>query len=196
MRRCDAIANYPHLDFENIKELIAQKNPHTDINSQITPYNGDKEWEERCKELWWGREYTGEQEEKCKPVLKLKEILLNIGGCETCLPAIEEDLENIIQYGQVWDNVTRKMMKARPSQCHSNSAELWYNNREKYKQGHAVIICTGYALSEDGMWRQHSWLVHAKPRANVIVETTVPRVAYFGFGLTYDMAEEFEAESF
>jgi hypothetical protein len=39
-------------------------------------------------------------------------------------------------------------------------------------------VMTGYALSPDGMWRQHSW-VYDKQR-DVIIETTVKRVGYFG----------------
>jgi hypothetical protein len=39
-------------------------------------------------------------------------------------------------------------------------------------------ICTGYALTRDGMWRQHSWVY---TRSGTVVETTVKRVQYFGF---------------
>jgi hypothetical protein len=37
-------------------------------------------------------------------------------------------------------------------------------------------IATGYGLSEDGLWRQHSWLWNGKK----VLETTVPRTIYFG----------------
>ena len=41
-------------------------------------------------------------------------------------------------------------------------------------------MATGYALSEDGLWRSHSWgLTQARNRA-VIIETTVSRERYFG----------------
>lgn len=195
--RKDAISQYPELDIGCIQSLIAQTKPHIDLSDKITPYNGNKEWEESCKTtMWWGREYTGSVDEKCKPALSLKPIILSHGGCEVCLPAIEEDLDNIINYGQLWDNVTVKMMKGEPCHCHSNAANLWYTNRDSWKnKGFAVIICTGYALSKDGIWRQHSWLVQAKARVNVIVETTEPRIAYYGFGMPYAMAEDFEYEN-
>jgi hypothetical protein len=77
------------------------------------------------------------------------------------------------------------MMKGRPSQCHFNSCRCWEANQDK------AVLCTGYALSEDGMWRCHSWLVELRPRRNKIVETTVPRVAYFGFGMTTDESWDF-----
>lgn len=195
MTRKNAIAKYLELNINEINELIAQKNPHIDFSDKITPYDGDKDWEELCSQMWWGRGYTDEIEEQCKPVLALKQRLLDIGGCEACLPAYEDDLDNILKHGQLWDNITQKMMRGAPSQCHRNSCELWYNNRKSCEKGFAVIICTGYALSKDGFWRQHSWLVQAKPRANVVIETTEPRVAYYGFGMTYDMAKEFEWNS-
>ena len=58
------------------------------------------------------------------------------------------------------------------------------------------VICyendaTGYALSADGMWRQHSWLIHRKPRSNRVVETTEPRILYFGFAMTLEHCEKF-----
>lgn len=196
LSRKDMINAYPELDIANIQYLIAQKKPHIDFSDKITPYDGDLEWEQRCKDnSWWARGYTGSLDDRCKQMLQLRDVLLSMGGCEACLPVTDEDLVNIIAHGQLWDNITTRMMRGLPSQCHSNSAELWYNNRHSYKNGHAVIICTGYALSDDGIWRQHSWLVHAKPRANVIIETTEPRVAYFGFGMTYAEAEQFDYDN-
>lgn len=194
--RKDMIAAYPELSAADIQCLIAQRKPHVDFSDKITPYAGNSEWEQSCKKnSWWAKNYIGTLDNRCKQMLKLRDLLLSKGGCEACLPVMDEDLMNIIAYGQLWDNNTTRMMKGRPSQCHSNSAELWYNNKYSYKNGHAVIICTGYALSSDGFWRQHSWLVHAKSRANVIIETTKPRVAYFGFGMTYAEAEQFEYDN-
>jgi hypothetical protein len=59
---------------------------------------------------------------------------------------------------------------------------------------------SGYGLSDDGMWRMHTWLISFDSR---IVETTVAREAYFGGLLREDAAERFyrhalgpDAESF
>src|SRR5258708_7764341 len=49
-------------------------------------------------------------------------------------------------------------------------------------------VVNGYALSKDGLWRQHSWLV--TPEGG-LVETTVRRAAYFGAVLA---PEEVKAE--
>lgn len=44
------------------------------------------------------------------------------------------------------------------------------------------------------MWRQHSWLIHRKPRSNRIVETTRPRVLYYGFAMSLELSERFADE--
>jgi hypothetical protein len=50
-----------------------------------------------------------------------------------------------------------------------------------------VGIGTGYALSADGLWRQHSWGV----RRQGILETTAPREKYFGILLQGSSADSF-----
>ena len=67
----------------------------------------------------------------------------------------------------------------------SNSALLWDANREKCQ------IATGYALSADGCWRQHSWVVQPLTTKYRIWETTEKRIAYFGFILNDEECEEF-----
>lgn len=80
-------------------------------------------------------------------------------------------------------------MKGEACQCHKNSAYLWKANKN-YRAG-IFGIATGYALSADGMWRQHSWCVLRKPRSYQIVETTTPRELYFGVCMLYEDAEWF-----
>lgn len=36
-----------------------------------------------------------------------------------------------------------------------------------------------------------SWIIWHKARSNQIIETTVPRILYFGFVMTTEMCEEF-----
>ena len=52
-------------------------------------------------------------------------------------------------------------------------------------------VCTGYALSDDGMWRQHSWCIDKRPRTTKIIETTEPRVLYFGYVLNDEETKRF-----
>lgn len=115
------------------------------------------------------------------PNQELKEILLDIGGWGACVPRIEPDLDKILKRGGRFPGKST-MMKGQPSQCHSNSAFCWDENRELCR------ICTGYALTRDGMWRQHSWILTNDGK---VVETTVKRVQYFGYVMTPEECEEF-----
>ena len=116
-----------------------------------------------------------------KKMSALKEMLLEIGGWAVCIPHVESDLKKLLKRGGRFTGKL-KMMKGEPCQCHSNSAFCWDENREHCR------ICTGYALTRDGMWRQHSWIY---THDDVIVETTVRRVAYWGFSMSEDECEQF-----
>ena len=104
--------------------------------------------------------------------------MLSFGGEETCFAFYELDLANIEARGQLWYGDNVKLMQGSPSNCHGNSAYLWEKKPKTRK------IATGYALSDDGMWRQHSWVVELINGETIIVETTEPRVLYFGFVLS------------
>lgn len=113
----------------------------------------------------------------------LHDLLMSHGGLITCLPWIEEDLDKILERGRLWKPRWLREMPSLPSSCHFNAAALWDANRDK-----PVRIATGYALSDDGIWRQHSWCIFKK---EVVVETTVKRVLYFGFAMAKDEANQF-----
>ena len=151
------------------------------------------EWKERCRRNSFWFQDTLEEAKQIFPemnerLFELKSRLLDFAGGAVCLPEYEEDLENILEYGQFWLGYNAERIPGEPCQCHENSALLWRENRD------VTNICTGYALSEDGMWRQHSWLIHRKPRSNKIVETTRPRVLYYGFAMPPDLSENFADE--
>jgi len=128
-----------------------------------------------------------------KPLLKL---LLSHGGEFAILPTIESDLDAIITRGYIQAGWSLRMMRGRACQCHANSAELYDNNRPRLK------LVTGYAMSDDGIWRQHTWLVdtqhvvHRRRKQFRIIETTTPRRRYFGFQLNDDEAEDFVSANF
>ncbi len=119
---------------------------------------------------------------------RLKSVLLDIGGWAVILPRIEEDFGNIMERGRKFpgDSITKR---GDDCQCHRNSAYLWDANREKLK------ICTGYALSKDGIWRQHSWCVWRATRSWRVVETTMKRIQYYGYIMTEDESEKFLYEN-
>jgi len=136
----------------------------------------DRDWLERAVEHTRGH----------GPYPELKDILLNIGGWAACVPNIEPDIEKITTRGRRFPGKSI-LMKGEPSRCHSNSAFCWDENRSECK------ICTGYALTRDGMWRQHSW---CHTNSGIIIETTVKRIQYFGYIMTEDECERFLLDNF
>jgi hypothetical protein len=110
--------------------------------------------------------------------------LCQFGGSFVLIPGPEEDLEKILVRGQLW-GPTGKILRGEQSQCHSNSVKAWEANQDK------LYLATGYAMSSDGLWRQHSWCVNPKPRSIQIVETTERRSLYFGFVMTLDETVDF-----
>ena len=109
-------------------------------------------------------------------------MLLRAGGIEIVVPPwVDRDVPALIRLGSVMKGrVTLHPMEQ--SRCHNNVARLWGRTRWRL-----IGIGTGYALSDDGLWRQHSWGV----RRSGILETTQVRVAYFGIVLNGLAAERF-----
>lgn len=177
------------------KCLICSETKNQKIKDSVKCQPMDDDWKTRCKEdMFWFQD-TLEDMKKMHPsmderLFDLRQKLLDFAGEAVCLPVYEEDLDNILNYGQFWVGNNIKLMRGEPNQCHANSANLWEQNKDTTR------ICTGYALSNDGMWRQHSWLIWHKARSNQIVETTVKRVAYYGFAMPYDMCHQFADENY
>lgn len=150
----------------------------------------DKEWENNIKDMWWY--HKNNKIPVCAPHIKfdermfdLRKKLLSFAGSEVCMPVVDGDLDNILSRGQIWYGDRIQMRIGQQSRCHENSSRLWKNNKDRY------VLCTGYALTPDGMWRSHSWLVEPRTRKSRIIETTVPRILYFGFAMSKEQAEEF-----
>lgn len=118
--------------------------------------------------------------------VELFDTLLSKGGYAVA-PQVDPDLTKIIDRGYLQDGRGTKLMRGRPISCHANSALLWAENRD-----HSVIV-TGWAMSDDGVWRQHSWVKHLG--TGKIYETTQKRVLYYGFDLMPDEAELFYEEN-
>lgn len=176
------------------------------ILKQLPSSMGEDWYQYAAENLWWGtmniesldkftsKFHVGTPEEHAQ-FLALHKKLLSHGGLETCFPACEPDAQRILDRGYL-RNGTALMMPGEPSHCHSNVCNLWEQNRA----GLDVHICTGYALSKDGLWRCHSWLLHAYNTATQhrvrVVETTEKRIAYFGFEMTDAEAEKFCDENY
>ena len=139
----------------------------------------DKEWMKDLKAKGFTADTTfdkGQLEE-------LKMRLLNIAGAAACLPVIEEDYRKILERGYCQQGRAIVMKKGRDCACHSNSAACWEANESQ------LTICTGYGLSEDAVWRQHSWCVFTE--TGQIVETTTKRRLYYGYRLDAAEAQSF-----
>ena len=112
----------------------------------------------------------------------LHERLLALGGRWPLLPVIEEDLARLLSRGEARRGPP-VMRRGELSRCHANSACLWDANKDKLE------LMTGYALSHDGIWRQHSWCWW--PARRKVVETTESRILYYGYRMTPIEAEKF-----
>jgi len=119
------------------------------------------------------------------PFVPLEQKLLSYGGKRVVYVG-EPDLEELLSRGEVFEGPSA-LIRGEPSQAHKNAARIWNAGKLFY------ALATGYALSEDGLWRQHSWVLRRLPttRQRRIIETTIRRVKYFGFVLTDAEAEVF-----
>lgn len=178
----------------------------------------DKEWKESIsQDKWWATGYDlnkiGGMEEINKPENKMFKTLLEFrdmllekyGGEEVCLPTHDEDIYKIIDRGllfvindenkDIGQIVHYDELIGLPSQCHMNSCFLYKFDEVQVEYEECVKIMTGYALSSDGMWRQHSWCIAYMGEDyiedSIIIETTEKRVAYFGFIMNEDECQEF-----
>lgn len=106
----------------------------------------------------------------------LKTKLLNEGGSAVILVVnLDKKYDELLNKGE-WFYLLSGVVKMRPSQCHDNVDELVKTN-SRYKE------YSGFALSEDGAWRFHSWVVDGDKG---VIETTSPRLAYYGIENFWD----------
>lgn len=104
---------------------------------------------------------------------ELKEQLLGFGGERVIWHFSELYLEELLKEGRRFKGSAARLQLGRPCNCHGNVAELYLTGFAKQN----TSIASGYALSADGLWRQHSWGLK-RPH---IIETTSPREMYYGF---------------
>jgi hypothetical protein len=128
------------------------------------------------------RDAVGKQPE----LKRLKTVLLRLGGdFLVAPPKPDQDVPMLLEQGFLTSGpIKLKVMKS--SSCHQNVAFLW----TKRKFG-IVGIATGYALSDDGLWRQHSWGI----LRDGVLETTQARQKYFGIVLQGERADFFAANN-
>jgi hypothetical protein len=83
----------------------------------------------------------------------------------------ESDVDDLLTRAAVHGPKVRLVGGGR--NCHANVAKLWID-------GDIEAIGTGYALSDDGLWRQHSWGLDEDA---TVVETKFPCERYVGITL-------------
>ncbi len=125
-----------------------------------------------------------EAESKQPDLKRLKVLLLRFGGeFLVAPPRPDPDLPILLESGFLASGpTTLKIMES--SSCHRNVAAVWKAHRFGI-----VAIATGYALSDDGLWRQHSWGI----LRDGVLETTEARLKYFGIVLQGARADSFVA---
>lgn len=169
------------------------KNPivsPSQMKEQINWCSIKKEDTEGAKNIWWNTGFEGtlstHDSKIAKKMYILRDKILSFGGEQVSMPLlIDDDYLPLLNRGQFFYGKGLKMKKGIPSQCHYNSCCLWKANQGKCQ------IATGYAILEDGLWREHSWVVQPLATKYRIWETTVPRLAYFGYVMTDEECEKF-----
>ncbi len=101
------------------------------------------------------------------------------------MPEPEEDVERLLDRGRIFDTRKLKLAPGQPNKCHHNVSRLWAVNAQ-------MQLVTGYSLT-DNLWVQHSWLWDLT--TDELIETTDPRVKYFGAVLSEDEAHLFAWET-
>lgn len=104
------------------------------------------------------------------------------GGAHVVPPLqIDPLIDLLAEHGHIHDGRELQLYLGATSACHTNVVALW-------RTGDAAALGTGYALSDDFLWRQHSWAWDADGH---IIETTEPRLRYFGVRMDDDFARWF-----
>jgi hypothetical protein len=103
----------------------------------------------------WQKQHSDAALAACPSLADLRTLLLSMGGeivCDWNLGATAEDVTRATtRLGMLWPVTGRKTMQGSRNDCHEN-AKL---QQERYPHRYRAI--TGFALSTDGIWRQHSW---------------------------------------
>jgi hypothetical protein len=108
--------------------------------------------------------------------------LLRFGGSAAVPPTDPDPLiKTFRERGKVQESASVIMAPGAENACHTNAVNLW-------RTGQSTAIGTGYALSDDGLRREHSWCWDADDR---LVEATTPRDCYFGIRIEGSAAERF-----
>ena len=68
---------------------------------------------------------------------------------------------------------------------------LLENNLSKEVTTAKATVMSGYALSDDGYWHFHSWLINVKNNSMLLETTPCKKLVYFEYALNLKECEEF-----
>ena len=107
---------------------------------------------------------------------RLRTSLTAHGGWDLIPDPSDPQLDYLLSdRAQVWDGRGARWTVGESNRCHGNVAWRFLKTWPRY------LLGTGYALSPDGVWIGHSWLLeHTRGQPTRIVETTVGRLLYAG----------------
>jgi hypothetical protein len=126
---------------------------------------------------------------------EMRRHLLELGGLEVVAPPFdtssetarrrqEYEIARTLDAGRAWAGRLALLEPIERSNCHINVARLRVAGRGD--------IATGWALAEDGLWREHSWLVQRPASVDgALIETTRPWLLYYGYVLGAEEADRF-----
>jgi hypothetical protein len=133
----------------------------------------DNEWKTSLQDKWWSTSFKGTRSAAESRLFDgLITHILTFGGEMVCLPFGESLSEQLVKFGIFLYGDDARVELGKRSGCHENASKIVLASPDNR------IIGTGYALSDDGMWRGHSWCIDTDN--GQIIETTEKRVAYFG----------------
>jgi hypothetical protein len=130
-----------------------------------------------------------------RQLARLRERLLGIGGLEVVLPRYDEFPDHlrqrddyytarVLERGRTWPAALADLEPGQANSCHTNVARLHMQARG--------AIASGWALADDGLWREHSWIVaRSATGAEALIETTVSWLVYHGYELDREEAGRF-----
>jgi hypothetical protein len=185
------LTNLNQINWDQVVEFLCTCFYWKRLRSPLPDIPSDDMWIRLTERENWGPLSLHPQQEMAiketvpVPLVPLEQKLLALGGTRM-IYRYEPDLALLLRRGELFDEPT-EVVPGDPGQCHLNVARLWHEQRE------TLAIVTGYALSANGIWRQHSWLRRKNPASEEtrLIETTMKRVKYFGVLLTEAEAEAF-----
>lgn len=119
----------------------------------------------------WNVDTVIDEKQVPEHLVKIARGLLSIGGEKVVMFFMDTDNYRLAKAELTRYDLPIELKKMRDSDCHNNTLRLWNKGRKIYK------VVTGYGLSDDGIWRSHSWVIR---NGDTLIETTIPRDIYVG----------------